>query len=119
MDWLNSIGTTKDAWVYLVFSIIGLYSNVYWTIKEEKRGPKWADLLELAGHLPLVISAAIYFDYSPLLSLVIGIAPDRIFDLLRKKGLSLNITSPNEFPAAGGGSVSIAPAEDGQKKNEG
>ena len=90
MEFLNDIANSKQAWVYILFSTIGLYSNIYWTIKSEKRYPNWKDLLELAGQLPFVWSVAIVVDQSPLLSLTIGIIPDRAFDFIKTKGFNLS-----------------------------
>lgn len=89
LQWLKDVFITSNAWLYLVSSTIGLYSNVYWTIKKESRKPNKQDLIDLAGQIPLVWFLAIIFDNSPLIALGLGILPDRTFELAQagfKKG---------------------------------
>lgn len=98
MDFLSSIGNvlwtalvTNDAWLYLTASFIGLYSNLYWTIKREKRKPTFGDLFDLAGQLPVVWLLAIVIDNSPLIALVIGITPDRVLAVVRNQVITKSL----------------------------
>lgn len=91
LSWLNAIATTKDYYIYALFALIGLYSNLYFVIKNEKRGPKLGDIGAFFGQLPFVLAAALIFDTSPIISLIVGFIPDRLGSLFRNKGLSMVI----------------------------
>jgi hypothetical protein len=96
-NWLNDITNTKAAWVYLVFSLVGLYSSIFFTTVEEKRFPKLWDLYLLTGSLPFVWGAALLADVSPWVSLAIGIASERAYSAIRKRGLSFSLGQDNKF----------------------
>ena len=89
-DIFNTIGTTKEYWVYALFGLIGLYSNLYWTIKEENRSFKLRkDIGAFMGQFPFVLGAVLLIDNSPWVSLIVGFIPERIGSFLKKKGLSM------------------------------
>jgi len=94
---LNDITNSKAAWVYLVFSLIGLYSSIFFTTVEEKRFPKLWDLYLLTGSLPFVWGAALLADVSPWVSLAIGIASERVYSVIRKRGLSFTFGVNNKL----------------------
>lgn len=88
---LQEVGSTKEAWVYLVFGLIGIFTSAFVTTYTEKRFPKWFDLYQLAGWTPFVLGVALLADMSPWLSLAIGIAPERIYKAVQKSDLNISI----------------------------
>lgn len=96
-DFLNSINTSKDAWVYLLFSFIGLLTNITLNTISEKRWPKWYDLYQLLGWLPFVSGVAVLADNNPWVSLGIGIAPERVYKLIKSQGLSFDVSKKGQI----------------------
>lgn len=85
INWIWNNVTTNNAGIYLLTSFIGLYTNIYWSVKKEKRKPKWSDVFDLAGQIPIVWTLAIIIDNSPIIALVVGAIPDRIFDFAQNQ----------------------------------
>lgn len=86
-QFFDSLGTSKSVWVYIVFSLIGLYSGIFLTTINQKRWPKPYDFYTLFGYIPLVVGVAVLVGNSPLVSLVIGLAPDNAVKLIKSLNL--------------------------------
>jgi hypothetical protein len=107
--------TTRAPLNYICFSLIGLYSSITFVCVEEKRWPKGYDFMKLIGYIPFVWGLALLFGTSPLISLMIGIAPEPTFKYLRRRARKW---LEKQFRDDGGDGDSEGASSDDDRGNE-
>jgi hypothetical protein len=89
LSFLADIGASKSPLVFLIFSLIGLYSSTGFVIYDEKRMPNRFDFLRLVVFIPFVGGFALLVGISPFISLFIGLAPEPIFKIAKRNGVKV------------------------------
>lgn len=96
-QWLSEIvkGDTVDD--FAIFGIIGVMATIFWSTLEDKRFIRLYDLYVFVGSSIFVVAIATLVGINPLLSFVIGLAPERVYKTLKKKGVYFSINENKQL----------------------